>query len=245
MGVIMKKTLKIVPLILIVSILMVNNVSAKKYDRYLQNATEMARLTRRAKGRASDVIAIAATQKGYKGYAGKKRYSYFGDIWNPGKSANYKGMKKNNSGDWCSEFVWWCLVRAKVLNGSENINGVKSFREFYKDRMYKMYSSAYGCKKKYHKKSQSDIVKDWFKGYESKGTLKLKDLRKGDIVQICKDNKKVTKPHHTALVYGITRTSVLVWEGNVGKNNKHTYVKKGKYKAHEIIAVLRPKYNKG
>ena len=69
-----------------------------------------------SKGRASDVLAIARTQEGYKGVIcnkgtnNEKRYSYFGNVWD----AKLAKANENSIGHWCSEFASWCLVQAKV-----------------------------------------------------------------------------------------------------------------------------------
>lgn len=211
------------------------------YDTSYLRHNLVQRLHKKAKGRASDVIAIAKSQRGYKGLVsteGKKRYSYFVNEWKPARKKN-----EDMSGNWCSEFAWWCLVKAKVLKGREGLVDVESFRHYFRKRMYKLKDSA-ECSKKYHSIPQSKIVSNWFKNYKGKGIFEVKDLKKGDILQICSDKKKRKKePHHTAIFCGRSGNKIYVWEGNMGNDGTYSYVRKGKYKAHEIIAVLRPKYS--
>lgn len=218
--------------------------------RNYKNKKKVKKLSKKAKGRVKDVIAIAKTQKGYRAFvSGQKKYSYFGDRWKPGKRVNYTDGTKTEDGNWCSEFVWWCLVKAKVLKGKEHLCSVKRYKSYFKNRMYKFKDSA-ECGKKIHfsgrtKIEQCKLVNDWFDGIREKGILTLKQLKKGDILQICSNKKKFkNQPHHTAIFYKLVGNKIVVIEGNMKSGNKRSSVRIGKYKPCEVIAVIRPKYRK-
>ena len=202
----------------------------------LLNAEAVMELSSEAVGTADDMIAIARTQEGYHGYTQDgKHYSYFGDIWDPELSER----NKKNNGNWCSEFVSWCLVTANVPD-SKPLISVSAFRNYYQDSMYKMYASACNSTD-----THQQIVENWFSGYTSKGTLKLKDLKKGDILLICRDDKlSGGEPHHTAVFTFFSGKQVHVIEGNKRMDDGTTQVYgDGTYEAHEVIAVIRPEYN--
>ena len=199
-----------------------------------------------SKGRASDVIAIAKTQDGYKGVIcnkgmnNEKRYSYFGDVWD----AELAKANENSIGHWCSEFASWCHVQAKVP-GAKPLISVTAWRNYYKNSLYMMYASAENAS--IEKETRADVVKNWFKGFQSNGTLKLKDLKEGDILLILTDKRLAggtRAPHHTAIFDHYSGNEVFVIDGNVKANSSSSQVRvDGKYEAREVICVVRPDYN--
>ena len=199
-----------------------------------------------SKGRASDVIAIAKTQEGYKGVIynkgmdNEKRYSYFSNVWDP----ELAKANESNIGHWCSEFVSWCLVQAKVP-GAKPLVSVTAWRNYYKDSLYKMYASAENAS--IEKETHADVVENWFTGFQSNGTLKLKDLKEGDILLILTDKRLAggtRAPHHTAIFDHYSGNEVFVIDGNVKTNKSSSQVRVyGKYEAREVICVIRPHYN--
>ena len=206
-----------------------------------------ASVAAKCRGRADDVISMAKTQDGYKGViknkgkSSEKRYSYFGNSWD--KRLSEKN-KKSNTGNWCSEFASWCMVQAKVP-GARPLVGVEEWRDAYRGSLFKMYASAENASK--DKKTRASVVKKWFANYKSNGTLKLKDLRKGDVLQILTDEKLKKgkrEPHHTAIFAGkVKGNNVYVVEGNVDASSSHSRVRiNGVYDAREVIAVIRPVY---
>ena len=204
------------------------------YEKTVEN------LSRNAKGRASDVIAVAKTQVGYVGPIIKNiRVSYFGNAWRPEISAyNYVADGNKEKSSWCSEFAFWCLSKAKVIPETAKLTNVETFRNYFRNSAYKFHASANNSTK-----TRATISKNWFKNVPSKGTLKLKDLKSGDILQICTDTSQ-GQPHHTAIF--VSRSgdnNVKVLEGNKKVSGlSQSQVQYGTYAAHDVIAVLRPNY---
>ena len=230
-------------------------VGSATVDR-ARNEAAVSRLSAQAKGRVSDVFAIAKTQNGYvgkivnKGKKNEKRYSWFADgSWNPKLAAS----NRKNTGNWCSEFAYWCLYNAKVpgITKDSLLNDVESYRDSKAFRIYKFRASAENSSKNVHPISQSKIVKNWFGSrYKKAPVLRISGLKKGDVLQICADRKKSkTAPHHTALFDHSKGNTIYVVEGNVEATSSKSRVNGGadgksygSYAAHEVIAVLRPNY---
>ena len=225
------------------SILPAQAKSKRKYNyKKYYNKEEVAELNKKAKGRASDVIAVAKSQLGYKGKVKHgKRYSYYGSVWKPAKKIN---KREDSAGNWCSEFAWWCLVKARVIKRKANLVDLDRFKFYYRNRIYKLKNSAYNSYI-YHTIPQCEIVANWFIGYQERRVLSVYNLTKGDILQICNDCKSNAKaPHHTAIFYKRTNGKLKVIEGNVNNDGHYTRVAWGTYDPHEVIAVIRPKYKK-
>lgn len=182
---------------------------------------------RRATGTAADVIRLAKSQRYYAAIVkGRKKYSWFGSCWGA-----YKENMLRDRGEWCSDFASWCLVMAGVPGASAQYD-LKPFREAYKDSMYKFIPSL---------KLRKKIVKKWFKHYKAAGKLGIKDLRQGDILQICDRGKK--KPHHTVILDYVRYNKLYVVEGNKPANGHKSGVRIDHvYYPDEVIAVLRPDY---
>ena len=207
------------------------------------NLERVDRLSQISKKTGADVVKIAETQLGYEGEIKDGICSsYFSNLWDPEIS------ERNNAADgtdcsskWCSEFAYWCLVKAKILDKTADIRSVKGFRKYFSNSMYDFFASSKNTKTE---KRFRDASADWFSSrkYKSQGTLKIDDLKPGDILQIM-SGKTAKEPHHTAIYVGkADNTHVKVIEGNMkdGRNAKTSKVRYGTYVAHEVIAVIRP-----
>lgn len=191
------------------------------------------KLTKNAKGRVSDVIAIAESQRGYTGrYYGSVEVSYFGSKWDTYAMNRYD---RDWNGAWCSDFASWCLFAARVPNSRGLFDVVNSHRkdrtvtQFYGNK----YNSLYRYQPSYS--SRRSTVDAFLKGYKVKGTLNAKTIMPGDIA--------IThNGHHTTIVKAVNRSngSIQVIEGN--NNNR---VRTDCWmSAADIVAVARPAYNK-
>ena len=191
------------------------------------------KLTKAAKGRVSDVIAIAESQKGYTGLdKGTYKTSYFGSKWD---TYELNKHDNNKSGAWCTDFASWCLFAARVPNTSGLFCIMNTYR---KDRTVTWYyGNKYNSLYRYQPSYAYDKkgVTAFLKSYKVRGTLTAKTIMPGDIAI-------VKKGHHTTIVKKVNRTngSVQVVEGN--NNNKVTVDRW--IPAVQVYAVARPAYNK-
>ena len=220
----------------------------------LLNQDLVKSLGENACGRASDVIALAKTQEGYQGLVlpvggGRRiRCSYFGNVWNEEVAEeNNLADGYDEKGSWCSEFVYWCLVKGKVLTGEENLTELADFAWYFNDPengdVYRFYASSENSGQANAMMSDAWFAKN---GLVSRGTLKLADLLPGDILQV-KYRKSEDGPHHTVLFLNrLGKNQVQVIEGNVDNTGSATRVRisddVSSYQAREVVAVIRPHY---
>ena len=225
------------------------------YVDQIRRGSAVKALSAAAKGKASDVIAIAETQIGYAGIITDNgiRCSYFSNAWNHDVSArNADADGKDCKSNWCSEFAYWVLVKARVLPETLKITSVRSFRREVagkksgmNGKIYKFWASSPENPNKDIDKRFKKASENWFKEWRSDGTLRIADLKPGDILQICSsENREI--PHHTAIfTKAVNGAYVEVIEGNKKVSGKNlSIVKRSSIPAHEIIAVIRPNYKK-
>lgn len=232
------------------------------YAKMPLNQPQVAALSKAAKGRVSDVIAIAATQDGYECVnpesrtyrecdQARKKYTWFaqGD-WNIALR-NYN-LQKNQMGDYCSEFLYWCLYQAKVpgITLNSRIATLENFRDKCPafGTLYKFAPSIkYSVKR--HASTNQQIISKWFGSRKTGGTLSgTAALMPGDILQICKDSYPFMDiPHHIAFFVKSSGTDVVVMEGNDPLATPYRSVNTSQtrtYHDHEVFAVIRPRYNR-
>ncbi|MBO4855591.1 hypothetical protein J5500_04280 [Candidatus Saccharibacteria bacterium] len=220
----------------------------------VDNVKSLGKITLDGSGAA--VLKVAASQKGNSGRIVKikgkeRRISYYNNVWYVGQhNKNYPKNKwaaipTDQTGNWCSEFATWAMATAGVPT-SKLSTSVKKFpttdsvaqmSSLFSDRnrLFKFHNATEKTKTK---KAQTT----WFKYRKSAGTMKLDNLRPGDILQILSSKSK-TVPHHTAIYVSHSGKKVKVYEGNVDHTKTHSYVRTTRtYDANQIIAVARPEY---
>ena len=191
------------------------------------------KLTKAAKGRVSDVLAIARSQNGYGGIVRNGcRRAYFGSKWDTYAMNEHDA---DGAGAWCSDFASWCLFAARVPNSRglyDIVNGYASDRtvtRFYGNK----YNSLYRYAPSYARYPNS--INARLAGVKIRGTLNAKTIMPGDIAV-------VNSGHHTTIVASVNRSSgaVQVVEGNCGNR-----VRTDRWiSADQVWFVARPAYNK-
>lgn len=217
----MKKLRRILPLVLVFTMLL--SISAFADWKKLKNESLVKKQDQGKAGftqeTADAVLYYAYTQIGYKGVKPKSyKFSYWVYEWGPGKKANPNRGKNGNWGNWCSEFAWWCLVKAKVMTGTENIN------------------DSGDMKKVLSKKGKTIFNK-------GSNKLNLDKFRPGDVVLL--DHNKDGKADHTAIISEpiMKGNKLRVVEGNANENKAgNTFVQEGAYSTSQIMYVGRPRY---
>ena len=201
-------------------------------------------------GSVDAMINIAESQAEYTGciamIGGKMRWlSYYANIWtvdeyNKTHDEPEPRISETSYMKWCSEFACWCArscgLTADRFPSKTTSKGLAKF--FSKQgRLY-----AFKATQK-DGATNSKIAKEWFETYDSAGTMSLKDLKRGDILQLRMDGTDYLEPNHTAIVLCVENETVKVIEGNIQCDKWHSKVTDYRhYKPHEIIAVIRPAY---
>ena len=185
------------------------------------------KLTKKAKGRASDALAIAESQAGYVGAgSAQKGVAYYGSKW-----STYVDNKRQ-SGAWCSDFVSWCLCAARVPDQI----GLYAVRNgYHKSKTVCGYFSKSGSLYRYkpaYRKKQKEID-NYLKGYEIAGTLTEKTVRPGDV-------GIVNYGSHAVFIKKVNTRDGSLWivEGNCSNRA----LKNRCIRADEVVAIARPAY---
>lgn len=190
------------------------------------------KLTRAARGRVVDVLAIAESQRGYRGIdRGSYKASYFGSKWD---TYNINRHDRDLNGAWCSDFISWCLFAARV----PNTMGLFDIKNSYcpERTITKFYGNKWNSLYRYRSSSLShpNTVSSLLSGCQVRGTLDSKTIMPGDIAI-------VSAGHHTTIVKHVNRSNgaVQVVEGNCS----NMVMTSRWISASEVYAVARPAYN--
>ena len=175
------------------------------------------KLSQKARGMASDVIAIAKSQYGYN-----DGLAYFGSKWNT-YAVNLRD--RDAPGSWCTDFATWCLVAARVPDSRGLFDVANRYRS---DLTIMGYYSSQNSLYRYSLSSTGGSGS--LEGYKIRGTLTPKTIKPGDIAL-------VDKGHHSTIVMQVySNGNVSVVEGNPVRIGR---VISGR----SIYAVARPAYN--
>ncbi len=176
-----------------------------------------------------DMVTIATSQIGYKEVQENgNKYSYY---------AEYIGT---GSGNWCTEFVSWCLLQSglpKSLSGSKSNLKSKSSLVRYFGKQGRMYVLQGGSSKA--SAWQSDYV-------DSVQTITPNQIEPGDILLINRSSSS-SSPSHTNMVSKVNLSSkkFVTIDGNSrgkGSSGVSSVRKVSTIKFSMVYAVIKPMY---